>query len=181
MSSASSVPEGIPYAIPADPAAEGDDALEVSYDNYIDKVNDPIAQDIARGYAPGTSPEALTVRARKGEYTGSDQVEYPEGAPAFVASNQEFQTAEEKIAEADAGHDADRDPAEAAEAAADPSQPSSDAQALTEGDQPGGQFDPNEHTVAEVNDYLADANDAERERVLAAEQDGQARKTLVGE
>ena len=42
-------------------------------------------------------------------------------------------------------------------------------------------FDPNTHTVAEVNAYLAKADDEERARVLAAERDGQARKTVLGD
>lgn len=44
-----------------------------------------------------------------------------------------------------------------------------------------GQFDPDQHTVTEVNDYLAGADDEERQRVLDAEQSGQNRKTIVGE
>lgn len=41
------------------------------------------------------------------------------------------------------------------------------------------QFDPTAHTVAETQDYLADADAAERERVQAAEAEGQARKGIV--
>lgn len=40
-------------------------------------------------------------------------------------------------------------------------------------------FDPADHTVAEVNDYLEDADDDERARVIAAERDGQARKGIL--
>lgn len=40
-------------------------------------------------------------------------------------------------------------------------------------------FDPTEHTVAEVNAYLDKADSDERVRVLAAERDGQARKTVL--
>lgn len=40
-------------------------------------------------------------------------------------------------------------------------------------------FDPSAHSVDEVSAYLADADDAERERVLAAEAEGKARKTLL--
>lgn len=40
-------------------------------------------------------------------------------------------------------------------------------------------FDPAEHTVAEVNDYLADATEEERARVLSVEKDGKARASLV--
>jgi trigger factor len=43
-----------------------------------------------------------------------------------------------------------------------------------------GTFDPADHNVEEVQIYLDDANDAERERVLAAEKDGKNRKTLTG-
>lgn len=39
-------------------------------------------------------------------------------------------------------------------------------------------FDPSDHTVDEVEAYLATADDAERERVLAAEKAGKARKSL---
>jgi hypothetical protein len=54
-----------------------------------------------------------------------------------------------------------------------------DADASTE-------YDPDEHTVAEVNEYLAGLEDdgpgtEERERVMAAERAGQARKGIVGE
>lgn len=42
-------------------------------------------------------------------------------------------------------------------------------------------YDPADHTVAEVNSYLADVDESERERVLAAERDGQARKGVLGE
>lgn len=41
-----------------------------------------------------------------------------------------------------------------------------------------GQFDPGEHTVAEVNEYLAGADEAEWDRVMQAEQAGKNRKTI---
>jgi hypothetical protein len=41
------------------------------------------------------------------------------------------------------------------------------------------EFDPSEHTVEEVKEYLDGADDAERERVLSAEADGKARKSLL--
>jgi hypothetical protein len=40
------------------------------------------------------------------------------------------------------------------------------------------EFDPSKASVAEVNEYLAGADDIERERVLAAEQNGKARKGI---
>lgn len=43
---------------------------------------------------------------------------------------------------------------------------------------PEGQFDPSAHTVAEVNDYLATADETERQRVLDAEAAGQDRSTI---
>lgn len=43
----------------------------------------------------------------------------------------------------------------------------------------GGAFDPSDHTVEEVKEYLGSADDDERERVLAAEADGKGRKSLV--
>jgi hypothetical protein len=42
------------------------------------------------------------------------------------------------------------------------------------------QFDPGEHTVAEVHDYIA-AHPGEADAVLDAEAAGKARVTLVGE
>lgn len=42
-------------------------------------------------------------------------------------------------------------------------------------------FDPGEHTVGEVKEYLDGADDAERERVLSAEAEGKARKSLLPE
>jgi hypothetical protein len=44
-----------------------------------------------------------------------------------------------------------------------------------------GEFDPSAHTVDDVIAYLDSADDAERDRVLAAERDGKARKTLLGD
>jgi hypothetical protein len=46
---------------------------------------------------------------------------------------------------------------------------------------PAAGYDPAEHTVAEVQKYLADATEDERARVLSAEKSGKARKQLVGE
>lgn len=40
-------------------------------------------------------------------------------------------------------------------------------------------YDPSEHTVEEVKEYLDGADDAERERVLSAEAEGKARKSLL--
>lgn len=40
-------------------------------------------------------------------------------------------------------------------------------------------FDPADHTVAEVNEYLANATEEERARVISAEKDGKARASLV--
>lgn len=45
---------------------------------------------------------------------------------------------------------------------------------------PPAPFDPSEHTVAEVTEYLSYATPEERDRVLAAEQDGKARAGIVG-
>ncbi len=43
-----------------------------------------------------------------------------------------------------------------------------------------GAFDPNKHSVAEVQAHLESADEAERERVLEAERAGKARTTLLG-
>lgn len=40
-------------------------------------------------------------------------------------------------------------------------------------------FDPNDKTVVEVNAYLDDADESERERVLDAERDGKARVSII--
>lgn len=47
------------------------------------------------------------------------------------------------------------------------------------GDGGEDQFDPSKHNVDEVNQYLADADEEERERVLAAERDGKARTSIL--
>lgn len=44
---------------------------------------------------------------------------------------------------------------------------------------PSGPFDPAEHTVAQVNAYLADAGRDERLRVLAEEAEGRARRGVL--
>lgn len=44
---------------------------------------------------------------------------------------------------------------------------------------PTGPFDPADHTVAQVNAYLADADEDERARVLAAEAEGRNRRGIV--
>lgn len=44
----------------------------------------------------------------------------------------------------------------------------------------GGEFDPGEHTAPEVIEYLKGASQEERARVLAAEQAGKARATVLG-
>ena len=41
-------------------------------------------------------------------------------------------------------------------------------------------FDPADHKVEDVMSYLATADEAERARVLAAEAEGQARKSILG-
>lgn len=46
---------------------------------------------------------------------------------------------------------------------------------------PPEQFDPADHTVAEVNAYLDTAEPAEQVRVLEAERAGKARKGILGE
>jgi len=44
-----------------------------------------------------------------------------------------------------------------------------------------GTFDPDEHTVDEVNTYLESASEDEQSRVLAAEEAGKARKGILGD
>jgi len=44
---------------------------------------------------------------------------------------------------------------------------------------PTGRFDPADHTVAQVNAYLASAGEDERARVLAAEAEGRNRRGIV--
>ena len=45
---------------------------------------------------------------------------------------------------------------------------------------PEGPFDPSTHTVSEVNAYLASADEAEYDRVMAAEVAGKNRSTITG-
>lgn len=49
-----------------------------------------------------------------------------------------------------------------------------------EADEADAPYDPNDHTVAEVNDHLASVDDQEEyDRILAAEEAGQARKGVL--
>jgi hypothetical protein len=84
------------------------------------------------------------------------------------------QAAEGRTAEADSDEsdEADQTPTPRAEAEApDAGNPESDAD----------QFDPADHNVDEVWEYLESADDAERQRVLAAERDGKNRKAFQSE
>lgn len=45
----------------------------------------------------------------------------------------------------------------------------------------GSGFDPGGHTVAEVHDYLEDADDVEADRVLMLERAGKARVGILGD
>lgn len=44
---------------------------------------------------------------------------------------------------------------------------------------PGGEFDPREHTVAQVNEYLAGADLGERHRVLRIEAEDRGRRGIL--
>lgn len=59
--------------------------------------------------------------------------------------------------------------------------PETETPAAAEGaeEEPADEFDPSKATVEEVQEYLDGADDTERERVLAAEKDGKARKTVL--
>jgi hypothetical protein len=46
-------------------------------------------------------------------------------------------------------------------------------------EEPAGEFDPSKATVDEVEEYLAGADDAERARVIAAEEEGKKRKGVL--
>lgn len=46
---------------------------------------------------------------------------------------------------------------------------------------PMQEWSPDDHTVAEVLEYLITADEAERSRVLSLEAQGKARKTILGE
>ncbi|WP_182704177.1 hypothetical protein [Thermomonospora cellulosilytica] len=47
------------------------------------------------------------------------------------------------------------------------------------GGQEPGRYDPADHTVDEVNAYLADVDLAERERIIQAEAEGKARRGII--
>jgi hypothetical protein len=72
------------------------------------------------------------------------------------------------------GRDDDSDPFRPVHA--DREDDSPEAPAQTESDV----YDPSTHNVTEVNDYLADVSDAERNRVLSAERAGKNRASLTG-
>ena len=58
--------------------------------------------------------------------------------------------------------------------------PSADEIENGDDDRMGAGDDPSRFTVAQVTDYLRDASDAERDRVLAAERAGNGRVGIVG-
>lgn len=60
-------------------------------------------------------------------------------------------------------------PAELLDAEPDEAEAEADADADADTDANPDEYDPTEHTVAEVKEYLEDADDAERQRVLDAE------------
>lgn len=51
--------------------------------------------------------------------------------------------------------------------------------APAEAEEPAREFDPSKATIDEVQDYLSNADDTERERVLAAEAEGKKRKGVL--
>lgn len=51
--------------------------------------------------------------------------------------------------------------------------------APAEAEEPAAEFDPSKATIDEVRDYVDNADDAERERVLAAEAEGKKRKGVL--
>jgi hypothetical protein len=57
--------------------------------------------------------------------------------------------------------------------------PEADADADVEGEEATEEFDPSEAKVADVLEYLNGADETERERVLAAEEAGKARTTVL--
>jgi hypothetical protein len=57
--------------------------------------------------------------------------------------------------------------------------PDADADADADGEEAVTEFDPSEAKVADVLDYLNGADETERERVLAAEEAGKARTTVL--
>ncbi|MCI7690317.1 MAG: trigger factor, partial [Trueperella pyogenes] len=54
-----------------------------------------------------------------------------------------------------------------------------EAPAESAAEAPAGDFDPAEHKVDEVLAYVESADDTEKARVLEAEKNGKARKTLI--
>lgn len=57
--------------------------------------------------------------------------------------------------------------------------PDADADADAAGEEAAEEFDPSEAKVADVLEYLNGADETERERVLAAEEAGKARSTVL--
>ena len=56
-----------------------------------------------------------------------------------------------------------------------------DANAQEEASEDEPEYNPADHTVDEVNDYLASASDTEKARVLDLEANGEARKGILGD
>lgn len=112
---------------------------------------------------PGTTQsrtEATNVEANAGD---GRNVEGVESATTPADSGDNAELGEGVLPDAPADVDAD---------------PEVDADGNAEG---GTEFDPSAASVAEVNDYLENADEAERTRVLTAEAAGKARKGIIGE
>lgn len=127
-------------------------------------------------------PKTTTVYAPVGEFSGTVVgVEFTDGKgetsdPGALAY---FARKGYGIGEPVEDDEPDDDP-EPAPATATVGTPLRDAtvDAAPEGDD-GEPFDPAEHTVDDVQAYLADADADERQRVLDAEQAGKARKSIL--
>lgn len=108
--------------------------------------------------------------------TGPEPVALPAGAEVVAAGpSADPEPATEPVEEPAPADEPSQDEDVADDDTADDTAADADGEAEDEADA----FDPSAHTVVDVNTYLEAADDAERARVLAAEQAGKARLGIL--
>lgn len=121
---------------------------------------------LPEGYEAITSADLPAVHTEPGTSKNINEV-YNKGGEPTAAANVSRETAED-----DAEAKAQAEAAAAAEAEAQ-------AQAEAEAAAKAAEYDPADHTISEVEAYLEEADDAERARVIAAEEAGKQRKGVL--
>lgn len=171
-------PESTPYGLDAGEVETSEDGVVIVRDVFV-KADEFFAKtDIPEGipFAPELDPEATGDDALKHDYSNYDGPHYEpsEEEAAAQESVEDAVDVQEPVYESGVGEVADgevhrQDVAPDGEPVADKEAAKAEAKK---------QFDPSEHSVAEVNAYLASADEDEQMRVLEAEEQGKNRSTV---